>query len=135
MLIVTLPAALLACVSRLFEAMRAAEAIDPLLPYARRTFAVALPLNVMAPVETSAPVEVPLPLAIVFEALSAIVSVPTVPAPSTPPLVTVTLGVEATELVCTNFAPVPLTVIPLLPLIEPVPLSSTVPAVIEVAPL
>ncbi len=58
-----------------------------------------------------------------------------VPVPSSVPSVSATAGEIATELVWSNLAPLPLTLIPLLLLIAPVPLRIIVPAVIEVAPV
>ena len=77
----------------------------------------------------------PAPLAIVFAALAATLTVLIVPVPSTAPLVSVTVGLTATELVLANRAVAPLTVMPLLLLIAPLPPTINAPAETLVGPL
>ena len=79
--------------------------------------------------------ELPLPLATIFDRSLDTETAPTVPFPSKVPSASVTGGVEATELVITNLAPLPWMMIPLLVLIAPVAFTSKVPPVTLVSPV
>jgi hypothetical protein len=96
-------------------------------------------LSAAAPWKVSDPTvsapAVPLPLATTLPAELATVSVLIVPVPSTVPLVSVTAGETGFPLACTNRAPAPLTLMPLLVLMSPLPLRTSAPPVMLVAPV
>jgi hypothetical protein len=91
----------------------------------------AAPLKLRLPMVSDA--AVPSPLATTLAALLATVTASIEPVPSTEPCVSVMAGV--TPLAATNFAPLPLTVMPLLVLIDPPIPIRRVPPVTFVAPV
>ena len=97
------------------------------------TFTVAAPLKFKEPID-SGEVEPP-PLVTIAAGVLATVTLLIMPVPSTEPCVSVTLGLTATPLFCSNLAVGPLTVMPLEELIWPKPDSVKAPPLTEVCPL
>jgi len=88
------------------------------------------PSKVKVPMVNAA--EVPLPLATMPPVPAPTVTAPTIPVPSRVPCVTVIVGLTAVVLSCSSVAPLPLMVMPVLVLTEPVPLRVNVPALTSV---